>query len=417
MTFHAREAACVFWGELRRHLRDGQTLAYSIGLPLFLYPAVFVGLAEVVTIVRGASERSISRIAVAGAERGPALAEGLAGQEKIRVVPLPGPAEGPLVENARDWIRDAKLEAVVAPETDPEGRPRLRVLYSGSAQGSSTARSRLEESLAEIRKQDLERRAGSLGEDQGFIETLLVSEVDLTSRERRLRDSLARVAPLFLVLMAAVGAFYPALDATVGERERGTIETTLVLPVGRGALVVGKFLSVAGLSLLSVLLNFLSLGIAVWFFLLESGVHASLGPFPAGTVAAFLAAALLLCLLLSAMMMAVALFARSFKEGQSYLGPILMGAMAPGIASALPEIHLTPLFAVVPVLNLTLALRESLEERLDPALGLAAFLLGAAYTALAIRIASRISSRESVLLGSAAPAGKGRWRLFARGGN
>src|SRR5262245_24547768 len=113
MSFHAREAAGVFWGEVRRHLRDGQTLAYSIGLPLFLYPAVFVGLAEVVTIVRGASERSSPRVAIAGAERVPEVAEGLAGQ-KIRVVPLPGSAEGPLIERTRDWIRDSRLEAVVA---------------------------------------------------------------------------------------------------------------------------------------------------------------------------------------------------------------------------------------------------------------------------------------------------------------
>jgi sodium transport system permease protein len=398
MALDLRGAAAIAAGETRSLLRDRQTLLYSILIPFVLYPALCIGAVQVLFIVKGAQERRVARTALLPGAREAGLDARLEKAAKVRVVPAPGSGGAAGDEKVAAWIREGKIDAAI--DAAPSGGGlRVDVLYSGARDASASAREKLDAALDGARDEILRERAAAAGGDEGLLDALDIRAFDVTPPRRQLRDVLARLAPLLLVIMAAIGAFYPALDATVGERERSTLETTLILPVGRGALAAGKFIPVAGLAFMAVILNFIGMGIAGWVFFLQFKVGFVPQAPPLSAVAVAAAAAVLLVLLLSGMMLAVALRARSFKEGQSYLGPIRIGAMLPGLAATAPEVILGPAVAAVPVANLALLVRDALLDRLAAVPAAIALGSSALYAAAAVAWAGRLAGRESMLLG------------------
>ena len=85
--------------------------------------------------------------------------------------------------------------------------------------------------------------------------------IDVASRDERGASVWARLFPFLLVMMSLTGAFYPAVDLCAGEKERGTMETLLISPASRGEIVMGKFLTVVLASMMTALLNLLSMGL------------------------------------------------------------------------------------------------------------------------------------------------------------
>jgi ABC-type Na+ efflux pump permease subunit len=209
--------------------------------------------------------------------------------------------------------------------------------------------------------------------------------------------------PLLMIVILTTGALYPALDATVGERERETLETTLVTPASRLAIVLGKYFAVVAFALTAFVLNsgsmlftFYHLQDQLKFQGLELGFLSSL---------AIAAGATLLALFLSAVMMLLGLVAKSFKEGQSYLTPVYLLAMGPSFLASSPDAKLTPVLACVPVANVALLFREAL--RGGGTVWQVALVLATTggYAALALGCASILLRKEDFITGRAA-----RWK-------
>jgi len=145
-----------------------------------------------------------------------------------------------------------------------------------------------------------------------------------------------------VVLLCMTGAMYPAIELTAGEKERGTMETILSSPISRMNLVLGKFLLVLSAALATAALSVMSMGIsfsALRHFNVTSGrgeaagLLLQLGP---KAVAAIFLMALPMAVLFSAVLMTIALFAKSHKEAQSYLTPMTFLVVIPAVASLLP---------------------------------------------------------------------------------
>ena len=175
----------------------------------------------------------------------------------------------------------------------------------------------------------------------------------------------SKLFPALLVLMTISGAFYPAIDMAAGEKERGTMETLLICPASRGEIVCGKFLAVLAFSLGTATLNLCSAGITGRYVasLAGSGAAASLdGLAPPGLASLAWVAALMIPLaaFYSALCLALSTFAKSNKEGQYYLYPILMVSVGLTVFCLSPLVELTPLYAVLPVVNVSLLLKSLL---------------------------------------------------------
>ncbi len=221
-------------------------------------------------------------------------------------------------------------------------------------------------------------------------------------------EMLATMIPLVLVLMTMAGAVYPAIDLTAGERERGTMEALVVSPTPSYLLLLAKYSAVVTVSLLTALANLLAMTITLW----ASGIGNLLfgnATLSAGIVGQVLALLILFTTFFSALLLAITSFARSFKEAQAYLIPVMLLALTPGVLSLLPGIRFTTLLATVPLVNIVLLARQLLTGAVEWNTASVAVCCTGIYAATALAVASRLFGSDASLQGS-----QGSWRDLLR---
>jgi sodium transport system permease protein len=218
-------------------------------------------------------------------------------------------------------------------------------------------------------------------------------------------NAIGGIVPYLFLLLCFTGAMYPAMDLTAGEKERGTMETILCSPVARLDLVLGKFLMVLTASLGTVICSLISMGltVAIGGPLLAGmagggrGAAAALPTVdPLGLVAVF-AMVFPMAVLFSAGLLAISLFAKSFKEAQSYVSPLVIVIVLPAVIGVLPGVELNARLALVPILNVSLVSKELVSGVWQwPYIALI-FGSTSVYAALALGLAVRMFNREDVL--------------------
>ncbi len=415
------ELRAVYAKELRSLLRDRHILIYSVALPAFLYPAVLLGVLQVVGYVRGVEDRRASRVELEDDVTDGRLRAALVGDD--RNVEISDAAPGiaydrdVATERLRDDAPSFALDAIVVARPGDSAEPgsasvAIEVYFDAARDASSKARERVGEALVELREAMLRAEAEKLGATEAFLDPLVIEEVSLSTREEFANHIAALVLPLLMILMTALGAFYPALDAAVGEKERGTLETTLVSPVARLSIVTGKYLAVSTVSLLSFALNLG--GMYVTFTHFQAQLQVDGFSITWSALLVILAAAVLLAGFFSAIMMLLAFLARSFKEGQSYVTPIYLVSLLPIVVTTNPEIGLTPTLSLVPLINTALLFRDALENRLDALCVTLTFASSALLAIGALLLAARVVGRESVAVGGDVPLRRAIASAFGR---
>ncbi len=217
-------------------------------------------------------------------------------------------------------------------------------------------------------------------------------------------DLLATMVPLVLVLMTMAGAVYPAIDLTAGERERGTMEALVVSPTPNAALLFAKYSAVVTVALLTALANLAAMTITLWVSGIGKLVFGE-GVLSAGVVGTVLVLLVLFTMFFAALLLAVTSFARSFKEAQAYLIPLMLLALTPGVMSLLPGIEFTGLLATVPLVNIVLLAREVLVGSAEWNSALVAVICNGIYALAALALASRLFGSDASMHGSG-----GSWR-------
>ena len=221
----------------------------------------------------------------------------------------------------------------------------------------------------------------------------------------------AKILPVMLLLWALTGAFYPAIDLCAGEKERGTLETLLSSPAEREDIVVGKLMTVMVFSMMTALLNVGAIGLTGWLLLSQlPGVGAP----SAWSVVWLLLALGPISALFGALCLALAALARSTKEGQYYLMPLLLVSMPLAIWPMAPGVELSLGTSLIPVSGVVLVLRAAMEgngwqalEFLPPVV---AVTLGCC--ALAVRWAVEQFNSEKVLFRSGDRLELGLWLRY-----
>jgi sodium transport system permease protein len=441
--------------ELLTSFRDRQTTLYTLVLPIILYPFLFWCMIQGSLFVEGKSEHTEVRLGLA-AERPdlepPGLAEALELAPKAALPPgKPNPwsefdstsgsahaPEGPAAqldrvhvlasraplgkEEARAWVRPgAGAAAALATHEGPDavvylgggaegGRDGAEVLYDSSSPSSRLALARVQKRMPVYVRELRERSAETAGRGGASLEPFLREPArDVAPLPARGAYLLSFILPLLFVIMAVMGAFFPAVDMTCGERERKTAETTLLLPVPRHAVHLGKILAVSVGALLATGLNLSALALSAEHLLhmLPSSGSAQIDV----PVRAFLQVAPLLLLFaffVSAVLTGVAALARTFKEGQALLGPVQILFVIPAMAGTLPGIQLSPALAGIPVINVVLCFRSLLRAE-DVALPYAITAASlAALSIAAIALSLWTLSRESLFVSEHGTA----WRNF-----
>lgn len=359
-----RAALAVARKELGESFRDRQTLLYTFVLPLCMYPAMFWVMVQGVLVVQGqkqARDVTVGVVASAGtAEAARAeLERDVEGSGRVDVVHLP--EDTPLGEAEVAALIEAERADVVLVLPDEAGADRpASLLHDSTSSQSETARGRVTRAL-EGWATTLRLEAARERElDPAALEPIVTRSRQVNPSEDGGALVLSLILPMMLVVMCVLGAFFPAVDLTAGEKERRTAETTLLLPVPRLGLHLGKILAVCTTSIIATALNLLALGLSAGHLL---GQLAGLGDglpdvvLPLGALVSVAPLAALFAFFVSAALTGFASLAASFKEGQALLGPVQMLFILPAMASNLPGLELDTTTAWVPVVNVALAFR------------------------------------------------------------
>ncbi len=219
----------------------------------------------------------------------------------------------------------------------------------------------------------------------------------------------AVLLPLVLILMTITGAVYPAIDLTAGERERGTLEVLIAAPVRRSVLLGAKYVAVVVVAVLTAVMNLASMTMTLWATGLGQAIFAdrelSLWLLP--EVFGLL---LLLAAFFSGVLLAITSFARSFKEAQAYLIPLMLASLMPGMVGFMPGLKLEGPLAVVPLINIVLLARDLLNGHASAVAAVVVVLTTAMYAVAAVAVAARTFGAEAVLY-----AQQGSWgEMFQR---
>ena len=230
------------------------------------------------------------------------------------------------------------------------------------------------------------------------IATKSYSRKNISESSIRTSISIAALVPLILTLMTITGAIYPAIDLTAGERERGTLESLVAAPIPRIRILAAKLCAIVTVALLTAILNLVGMMSTIWVFQLETALFGEQG-ITLLVVAQILGLLLLFAAFFSSVLLVITSFARSFKEGQAYLIPIMLLALAPGMLSLNPDMKLTKFWALTPLVNIVLLSRDVLQgEALWTRAGvtIAATIF---YALVALTLAARFFGTAAVLYG------------------
>jgi len=225
-----------------------------------------------------------------------------------------------------------------------------------------------------------------------------VEDVDLATVEKAAATVLSMM-PVFVLMAVLMGGMNVAIDATAGERERGSLEPLLLNAVKPRDLVMGKWLAAASVSVLSLAVSVAALRFAlVRMPLQDLGLRARL---ELAELAGFVLAALPLAFLAPAVQMLLAVFARSYKEAQTYLGLVMLLPMIPGfVVSLSPSFKPAAWMMLVPSLGQSLLMEAVM--RGEPA-SAASYVLAAvgcaAVAAFCIAAMARLLGSERIIFG------------------
>lgn len=403
----------LYLSELRSALRERSVLINGILVPLLMYPLMMWVMFSGILFVTARFESFASRVEIAGLpaeHRG--ILESLDEDGRTEVNEVDAPPAGAAStyrEEVEERLLAGELDAALIFEAtgDPPGNAAVSLLSNGSSDQSQSARGRLERALSAERSAWLERIAAQHGLDGAEWQVFDVRSNNLATGRQMGQFLMGMMIPLFFVIMIANGCLYPAIDSTAGERERNTWETTSTLATRRLNVVTAKYLYVATMGTVAGALNAAAMVVSFRSFLgplfarLGGGDGSGLAfELPLGSLPVLFLTAVLLGALIGAAMMILAAFARTFKEGQSMVTPIILLVVFPVIVLNDPSMVFTPALAGIPVVNVVLLLRQAIAGNvLWLQLGITVLANGAAIVAC-LWIASRVLRVEEIATGS-----------------
>ncbi len=430
--------------ELLETIRDRRTMVIMLFLPVLLYPALLIGFSQIISHQFSKLETTNGRVMIVGDAPEPflnAVRKNLAlSYVRPDSDPPPPIPQLPIVKEAKDkekprakaslvpqapeeneqvrypeelktWastmMKKDKADVVLILSSDfsdrinAEGTGAGVVFYDETSHISLFTQRRLQDLFHDYKRDLLDQRKARHPElSPGFDRPMFWNLESVASAEKRGGYFAGMILPMMMIVMVMLGAFYPAVDLTAGEKERGTMQTLMTAPALPLEIIFGKFMAVCTTSILSALANLGSMALAL-VYLQESNAMAEQLNFQLDFTTGLILLLQLVpvAVLFSALMIAVSVFAKSFKEAQNYLTPLYLVVIIPVVLTALPGTELTRLTAWLPVMNITLLIKEILVEPQPLELVAMVLIANLLYGIIALVIAVRIFRSEEVLLG------------------
>jgi sodium transport system permease protein len=373
-----------------------------IVVPLLVMPLLTIGMGILSVTLLGLAMRETPRVMILGGEDSPHVRAEIQQLKDVRIVPSkPDFAEEISNKQIRAAVEiPAGFEAKLAAG---ESSTVKIYMYEGELRSGFGA-DRLQRFFRELRDRTVREQLEARQLPGSLVRPFDIEEKNVAPPEKVGGAILGGLVPYFVILLCLTGAMYPAMDLTAGEKERGTIETILCSPVSRTHLVLGKFLMVLTASIATAVLAIASMAVSfgagkkMLLGIAHGAADAALQVTITGkAMVSIFFVVLPLAVFFSAALLALSLFAKSFKEAQSYISPLMIVVVLPAVAALLPGVELNPVLALVPVLNTSLVSKEIITGTFHWGLIALIFLSSSVYAGVAIAIAVKLFQREDVL--------------------
>lgn len=347
--------------EIVSTLRDTRAIISNLLIPLLLVPVMMLGLPLLLGGLLEREQVTTTAVGAVGLTNMPAdlQAAFTAANLDLRSV-----------TDATKAVQDGTVEvAVVVPDgfgsaIAAGGNAAIELVTKVGNMKSELSASKVQQAVSSYQRGVVGQRLEAAGLNAAVLTPVTITTVDASSQAERTSGQLSWLIPFFIAIWTLTGGQMTAVDATAGEKERGTLEVLLVAPVRRAEVVAGKFiatmlfgLSAASMAIIGFLVGSLVMQ-NVFVPRLGEQAEAIVGVMGGGLSVSFVAillllvSALLLAGFVSALLLGVGMFARSFKEAQSYIAPLSFVFVLPAVALQFKDlIGLSDAVYYVPVFN------------------------------------------------------------------
>ncbi len=361
----------IFKKEFTELLRDKKTIIFMIVLPVVLFPLIIGVTVFFTSMAVDKAENKILNFAVVGKQYAPDIYQSLLDQPgKFNEITLPGNVDYATLisDETVDFVLE--IPSSFNPDILQSGQHTLK-LYLNDAELNKVG-SRVGEVITKYSEQYQIAAFSELGmsEEQknALLEPVIVKRENIADDREVWGERLGGMLPYFIFFLCLQGAMAPASDLGAGEKERGTLETLLISPMERYKLVLGKFFTIGAAGVICALITVTSM--AVWGLLISQGMAIE---FVADIMAMVGIADFVLIFLMlipvvaifAAVLLSLSIYARSFKEAQSYMGALMMVVIFPVLIAMMPGVELKGGWIWVPLTNVALAMKELLKGTMD----------------------------------------------------
>jgi sodium transport system permease protein len=333
-------------------MRDRRTIISMLIFPLLFMPMIFLGLNYFVArSINRAKDKQFS-IALKQETGLEGMTQSLE-QAGFKVRPSENPRRA--VEN-----KETELGVDVSGETNS---PAIRIYADQSQLEVNVAGGRIETALNQLKEARVKNELQRAGVPERILTPFTVQKVNTAPPQKMSGMFIGAFIGYMFVMFMLMGAMYPAIDMTAGEKERRTMEMLLSSPAGRGEIVLGKILVAITASFMTSVLGIISFRISSLLgmkanssgqppqFMMEL-------PLDAKTFVLIFVSSIPMAILAATLMIAIATMAKSYKEAQSYVTPLFLVAVLPAMVSLLPGVKLNPGMALIPIVNFSLLIKE-----------------------------------------------------------
>lgn len=403
----------LFKKEMLDVLRDKKTVLMMVVVPLVIYPLIMLFSMQIMTSVSQDMAKSTYNVAISGEyqeEYVKLLEETESEEYSFNIVES---------DTKETDLQNGKIDLYIVAK-DVIGEEQVSVFYLSASTKSSYALNIVLDKIEERSQKKTDELLVEAGlEPEEILKPIKISYLDYSTAEESTGSILGSILPFMLVVSILMGTMYPAIDTTSGEKERGTLETVLTLPVSNRELIFSKFLAVGLFGIVSALLNLISM-CGVMAYMLDMMKSMGADAFGGLDISKFIPPIIIgvLCvfafaIFVSALSMCVCAFAKSYKEANNYITPVSLVVMLASFISFIPNIELTKTMALVPVANLCLLLRDLLVFKFNYINIMLVLVSNIIYGVVAVLILGKIYNSESIMFGD----GQSGIQLFEKRSN
>ena len=391
----------IFKKEMIDILRDKKTLFMGIVLPLILYPIIMVIMTQVMSLsMNSASQREIN-IAFENkpSEELVSMIENYSDEDTSRINIV-------YSDDYKKDLEDGSIDAYIGSKMDNSSE-NYEVYINSSKENASSVKVLLDEIFTSYKDSKVKNKLEQSGlKVEETLEPVEFDTVDVAGNEEIAGYFLGQVLPVILMMGVLLGAIYPAIDSMAGEKERGTLETLFTLPISNLELVMGKYIAVSFCAIVTSIFNIISILLTLSYLLVSSqmsGVMLIENFKFSQLVAPMLITLICVCLfamVIAAVSMCVCSLAKSFKDAQNYITPLMFLVLIPSYASIIPTMVLNRTTAIIPVVNISLLIKSVLSFEGNLGLISLVFISNLAFVILAVFLLSKMFNSEEILFGN-----------------